>query len=109
MGRLGTPVPARSSETTEMPSAKRRSLGRSSIEAYVFFICAAVAVVMQSFGIPISFPLGAFLSLAILICAADLLWHSPWTIEWSRLGKIAALILVLIPLGSLAVKGYRLT
>jgi len=86
-----------------------RSLTRSSIEAYVFFIFGGGYAALTAFGIPVNFYIGVILSGAVALCACHLLWKSPWTMGWNRLSKSAGTVMIVVGTIFLTTQGYSLT
>lgn len=94
------------SSSLSVPRQDDAILGRSSIEAYVFFIVAAVYVVMSAFGIPVNFWAGLGMSLFMALAAVHLLWSSVWTHNWNKLAKVAGTAIVVFILLLVVNQGY---
>ncbi len=89
--------------------AKKATLTRSSIEAYVFFILGGGYAALTAFGVPVNFYVGCVLSSAVAFCATHLLWRSPWTAEWNRPSKGGGTIMLLTGTVCLINQGYLIT
>jgi hypothetical protein len=96
-------------ESATTSSAKERKLGRSSIEAYIFFIVGSTYAVMSAFGISVNFWVGFFLSIAVGVSATNLLWSSMWTSTWNRPTKLTGTVLIVALFMVVVNHGYTLT
>ncbi len=88
---------------------ERPQLGRSSIEAYIFFILCGAAATMAAWNIPVNFWVGCVLAIAVALCAADLLWKSPFTLTWNLPSKTVGTLIISLLLVLAVNHGYRTT
>jgi hypothetical protein len=81
-------------------------LGKSSIEAYGFFIIASSYVVMSAFGVSVNVWAGLGMSLFMLLAAGHLLWSSIWTYNWNRLAKVFGTVILIFTFLVVVNEGY---
>lgn len=82
---------------SQEPPAPEGVLGRTSIEAYLFFIFALIYVVLSAFGVTVNFVVGLLMAAIQMGAAVHLLWSSIWTYNWKKRAKFAATgILILL-------------
>ncbi|AEU36707.1 hypothetical protein [Granulicella mallensis] len=91
------------------PEVSKGALGRSSIEAYGFFIIAGVYVVMSAFGIPVNFFAGLGMAFCMAGAAIHLLWSSIWTHNWNTLSKVFGNTIIVLLLAVVVNAGYEHT
>jgi hypothetical protein len=105
----------RESATPPLPTSisplkeKLNPLGRSSIEAYIFFFFAIAVVILAAFNIPINFTIGCTLTVVVMVCALDLWFRSPWTIKFNWPIKTLGIILIIVCFAALVSAGYKRT
>jgi hypothetical protein len=87
----------------------QEGLGRSSFEAYAFFIMAGVYTVMSLFGQTVSFVVGCFMACVMAGCAVHLVWSSIWTANWNLVSRVMSLGIIVVTLGIVINSGYYQT
>ena len=69
-------------------------LGRSSVEAYLFFIVATGYAITSALGLPVNFWAGFVMSVFVAAASIDLLWRSLYAANWNRWAKSAGTVLI---------------
>jgi hypothetical protein len=90
--------------STEIPETK--TLGRSTVEAYAFFLTSGVYVVLSAFGISVNFWAGSLVLAVMAYCAIDLLWNLSITIHRPRTLKVIGTIIIVVAIADLMRAGW---